>query len=272
MHRIEIKNIKNNETFSYSFVVIKGFIHNLENQHICKSSASVVIANNSASYTSQLHLNKFKQLVALNRGKNNLTITYCCVNLSIVVTFIPRSSELSVMPLYIICDGHNGNFQAPDTVKNDPINALKRINTAMKLIQTVLAEKLHELGFNRKTFKLADCLIFQSKLFYKQARKMNQNDLWNYFAREIMNSTIGSNQKKYIGFISCTKYTSGNSVSYKEMLDQTKAHVALGGGGLALFGTACLYTWPKNVFKVSAFFSNQEPVDKQNFMDDSCYR
>lgn len=101
---------------------------------------------------------------------------------------------------------------------------------------------------------------------------MNQNEMWNYFAREIMNSTIGSNQKKYVAFLSCTKYTNGDGVSYEEMLNQTQAHAALGGGGLALFGTACLYTWPKNVFQVSSCFKNQELVDKYHFMDDSCYR
>lgn len=273
MHTIEIKNIRNNDNFRYSFIVVKGYVRSKrENQPSCKNQTIVVITNKSAFYTSQLHYNKFKQLIELNPGENNLTISYCCVNLSIMVMFVPPSNELSVVPLYIICDGHNGHFQAPVAEISDPASALKRINTGIKLIQTVIAEKLHELGLSRKTFRLEDCLIFRSKLFYKHARKMNQNELWNYFAKEIINSVIGSNQKKYIGFVSCTKYTNGDAISYEDMVNKTEAHVALGGGGLALFGTACLYTWPSNVLHVSTHFENQALVTKGQFMDDSCYR
>lgn len=48
--------------------------------------------------------------------------------------------------------------------------------------------------------------------------------------------------------------------------------MALGGGGLALFGTACLYTWPEDISQLVERFKNVIPVDRDNFMDDSCYR
>jgi hypothetical protein len=52
----------------------------------------------------------------------------------------------------------------------------------------------------------------------------------------------------------------------------TKGHVALGGGGLALFGSGCLHTWPESLEHVLECFTSQEVVDWKTLMDDSAYR
>ncbi|GJQ84927.1 hypothetical protein Trydic_g15405, partial [Trypoxylus dichotomus] len=98
--------------------------------------------------------------------------------------------------------------------------------------------------------------------------------LWGYLGREIMNSRIGSNNKKYLGFLSCTKYNGESKLieTYEDMIKVTEGHIALGGGGLALFGSACLHTWPENVEEAVRRFEDNTRVDKQKFMDDSCYR
>lgn len=48
--------------------------------------------------------------------------------------------------------------------------------------------------------------------------------------------------------------------------------MALGGGGLALFGTGCLYTWPDLITQVIKNFEDSTPIDRNKLMDDSCYR
>ncbi|XP_064210811.1 uncharacterized protein LOC107397428 [Tribolium castaneum] len=60
--------------------------------------------------------------------------------------------------------------------------------------------------------------------------------------------------------------------THDEIVKITQAYVALGGGGLALFGSACLHTWPENISQVIPNFINQKPIDRAKFMDDSCYR
>ena len=52
----------------------------------------------------------------------------------------------------------------------------------------------------------------------------------------------------------------------------TKGHVALGGGGLGLFGSGCLHTWPQNLDQVQERFLDTSPINKKLFMDDSAYR
>ena len=36
-------------------------------------------------------------------------------------------------------------------------------------------------------------------------------------------------------------------LDYDHVLSMTKGHIALGGGGLALFGSGCLYSWPEKL-------------------------
>lgn len=60
--------------------------------------------------------------------------------------------------------------------------------------------------------------------------------------------------------------------NYDRILSLTKGHAAIGGGGLALFGSACLYTWPDSLDNVQCKFQDQTSVDWKHFMDDSAYR
>lgn len=94
--------------------------------------------------------------------------------------------------------------------------------------------------------------------------------------REIMKSTLGSEKKKFLAFLSCTRYCGGDFTddikSHEDMLQRTEGYVALGGGGLALFGTACLYTWPEKFEDIIPKFEDNTCVDRTQFLDDSCYR
>lgn len=56
------------------------------------------------------------------------------------------------------------------------------------------------------------------------------------------------------------------------MKSLTKGYVAIGGGGLALVGSGCLYTWPETIQEAQKAFINKEDVDSCQLMDDSAYR
>ncbi|CAH0555179.1 unnamed protein product [Brassicogethes aeneus] len=105
---------------------------------------------------------------------------------------------------------------------------------------------------------------------------MNQKELWEYFGREILNSKLGDEKKKYLSFLSCTWYDGEkydpSFNSYEDLIKITKGYVALGGGGLALFGTASLFTWPDHFEQLIDKFSDKTPIDRTRFLDDSCYR
>ncbi|CAH1118927.1 unnamed protein product [Phaedon cochleariae] len=276
-HTISVINFTNQDTVTYSIIKLIGNIQNATSALCQNNDNNVHLIINNVKVTTNLVNNKFKFLVELHRGQNRLIINYCCEEKEIVLVYSSPKGYHSVIPLYVICDGHDGNFQAPAWMKNTAESACKRISLCSKLLQCVTAEKLNEHGLGRKTFSLeSDCQIFQSRLNYLEVRTMSQAELWENIGREIMKSPIGSDNKKYLAFLSCTRYLGdkydASMKTHEDLLNITEGYVALGGGGLALFGSACLYTWPETFEDIIDRFEDEAPVDRTQFLDDSCYR
>ncbi|KAK9879855.1 hypothetical protein WA026_008359 [Henosepilachna vigintioctopunctata] len=277
-HHIVINNFTHKETVTYPLILIRGHVNKFSNQ--CQSQQheeKIVIYYSDCEKYANLSGINFKFVLELKLGDNHIKLQYCCEILELKFEYTPCKSEYIVYPLYIICQGHNGSFQAPDEQNNSKENACKRIHLIAKILQCVTAEKLHEKMLSRKTFALEnECRIFYSELSVSKASKMDKHQLWEYLAREIMKSEIGNSKKKYLGFLSCTKYNGekydDSMTTYEDLLNITETYIALGGGGLALFGSGSLYTCPENVDKVIDNLIDQTAIDKRKFLDDSCYR
>ncbi|XP_044754159.1 putative zinc metalloproteinase YIL108W [Coccinella septempunctata] len=272
---ITIDNFSDGEIISYQLIILKGTIHKDSNGKSDENNIFLQHLDNQFFHNSQSY--QFKFILSLREGPNNITIKYCCHEVQISLQYVPRILTYTVCPLYIICKGHDGRFQAPENQNNSKESACKRIMLISKMLQCVTAEKLYEKTLNRKTFVLEEeCQIFYSELCYLDAVKMEEKQLWEYFGREIMRSALGTARRKYLGFLSCTRYCSEkydeSFVSHSDLINITDAYVALGGGGLALFGSASLYTWPENMEDIVKCFEDQTPVDKTKFLDDSGYR
>lgn len=278
-------NNSDNIVVNFSYVLLKGtIITNYKSPCNNKTTKDLVIRNKTSDKNAvfQLNNNKFKSVLELVYGQNQIVINYCCYNYEITINFKPRTTEYCVVPIYIVLKNHNGEFQAPLNVDNSVDSACDRITVGIKLIQTLIAEKFHENGFQRKTFQLENdiinspkCRIFHSQLTMEECKSMKSEELWCYFGRELINNY--KNPKiKYIAFISCTRYRGEDFTTdiktHDDIIALTEAHAALGGGGLAIFGTGCLYTWPQDLENVVKCFVDNSVVDKTKFMDDSCYR
>ncbi|GJQ71366.1 hypothetical protein Trydic_g11097 [Trypoxylus dichotomus] len=152
--RIIINNFKNNEVVHYSLVLLKGSI---EHDNCNESSRANVCHTNDCTIsetTTKPSRTDFKVLVELNPGENLVSIDFCCSSINMKLTYRRRKTCLSIIPMYIINDGHNGEFQSSDIEDSSPQSACKRILTGSKLLQCLIAEKLYEDGFGRKTFQL----------------------------------------------------------------------------------------------------------------------
>lgn len=273
MHKICITNLNDNEQITHSFVLIKGTIAQKANCSQVCNFITLTTTGNKLDIQSPLKNDSFKFLVKLSHGLNEFIITFCCVNQKFALQLIEKATDFVVTPLYLICEGHDGKFQAPITENNSIESACRRIMTGAKLLQCVIAEKLFEQNLGRKTFKLDQtCHVFYSKLQYQTARRMKQKELWDYFARELIQSNLNSGKRKFLGLLSCTRFQRNEKFLIEDVVEQTQAHVALGAGGLALFGSGCLYTWPENINDVIPRFLNENSVDINYFMDDSCHR
>lgn len=286
-YAITLTNVTEGEVFCYSLPIVKGYVSaygvgsHVEGE---KKISLIKLENNneSSEVTTWPVINgNFKCLANLNIGKNEFVLEFENCHLRLNLEFKSKKISYHVLPVYIICDGHDGRFQAPDYEDNSPASACKRISLGSKLIQSFTAEKLYESNMGKRTFQLAvdmninlGCIIFHSKLTPDEVYKMEPEEIWEHFGRELMSSQYGSDKRKFLAFLSCTKYTPSEKEpeTYEETVARMQGHIALGGGGLAIFGTGCLHTWPETIKDVLPKFLDKTKVDKNKFMDDSCYR
>lgn len=270
-HEIIIHNVNKSEKLTCPLYLLKGSIRNP-----CNCIKIFISSHNATEYSCSFCPNtgKFKALVGdLVDGKNHLTISYCSAVTKLTLTLAaPLSVKYTVKVLYIVCKDHDGCFQSPST-DNNVDDACARLTVGIKLVQSLYGDKLLEQGFGRKTFQLSSgCVPFYSQLPVDDAKCMDENSLWNYFAREVIateNQTFEN--RKFIAFIGCTEYRgiSDGNYTHENVKLKTVANAALGGGDFALFGTGCLYTWPKSIPDVMQCFESAEPIDVRNYMDDS---
>ncbi|KAH9525798.1 hypothetical protein Btru_002388 [Bulinus truncatus] len=227
----------------------------------------------------------FKALVRLQPGQNIIYLHYGQDSLTFRLTYeMPGFSHI-VRPVYIICADDNGHFQGPEDAPSTPESAARRISLGAQVVQTLTAEKMNEHGFGRVTFQVETdsdhrpvCHLFHSKLTLEEAYAMTGYQLWNYFGKELMSSPLFSHKSrsKFYCFMSFTRYHLPKDAdlpkTHSEILRHTKGHTALGGGGLALFGTGNLHTWAEDLGTFNFCLTSRKRMDRRKFMDDSAYR
>lgn len=271
-HEIFIKNLNNNEIIEYSTLFLKGRITNCCDLNTIKIKLNNVIQQ---QYCFNNLTNEFKCLIKLIDLNNHIELFYCSSYYSLNVIYKKNLSNFRIRPLYIICDGHDGNFHGPAEYDCSVNNACVKIDLGIELIQCLYAEKLNEEGFERKTFNIdSKCEIFYSKLNVDRARELSPEELWEFFGREIKTSIGQDGRIKFVAFLGCTlfKGIDDGDYSYNNIYKNTLANPALGGGGLAIFGTGCLYTWPNSFNEIINAFQDKQKINLKYLMDDSNYR
>lgn len=261
---IEFINVKPNESFNYSIVLIKGIISNFNYRH---GSTKLRISNETHQISIEnaeiANDGKFKVAIKLAPGVNLLKFHYCCIAKEIPLQFVTKReyAKYMVKIVYIVCQNHDGRFQVfPKGTDNSIELACEKINLAIGMVQCLYAEILSKHSFPRKSFEFIECEPFKSSLTIDEARQWDQNRLWNYHAKEILaHETDTQHTYKYFGILASTICENG----------VVKANAALGIGDVALFGSGTLYSWPSTFDTVQRCFQDEMPVDTKHLMDDS---
>lgn len=288
VHSVKLLNLSSGEEICYSVVVVEGVIKSNDE---CMAPMDVTIEHmNGPLCGPPITIHKisknmtFKVLLKLELGMNKFIVNFCTVRKEIILHFRPRQTNFCVIPVYVICKGHDGRFQAPECEDNSIESACERISTGVHLIQSLFAERLQKAGYGRLTFQLQsdldpmapDCHILYSDVSVEEAHSALASTLWTWLGREIMLSHFGSKERKYIAFLSSTQYNGNHirkdTLTHEEIVESTKGYVSLGGGGLALVGTGCLYTWATSIEEVVPRLLSEVAVDTKLFMDESNYR
>ncbi|XP_013379649.1 putative zinc metalloproteinase C607.06c [Lingula anatina] len=283
---IRVCNLTDGESISYALPLLIGEVQQ-EQPHIADTSIDVWNETTQGKVISWPVLGgQFKALVQLQEGINKIKFKSCTNQDTLSYTLIYKCPNFAkfVRPIYIRCCDDNGCFQGPQGEDNSPESAQKRIILGAQLIQTFTAEKLYEHSLGRRTFQLETdskgqvvCHVVTTSLTLREAQSKEGGELWQHFAKELMTTDFPNKENcKWYAFMSFTRYNPPRDGSipktHAEVLEHTRGHCALGGGGLALFGTGNLHTWAESLDQVVSHFTDSRKIDRTLLMDDSAYR
>lgn len=262
-HSIDLSNLSTGDHVSHSIVLVKGKVDNCDSfdEQITIHNANADITFRSSEIKKANGAVSFKCLVQLEVGENVLTLKFGQIESECILHYDEPDQPKYVLKLYyVICRGHDGKFQSGDNVENSADSACERITLAVQLIQCLIAEKLYETGFERRTFQFVKCQKFHSSLQLEEARTWSASQLWHYHAKEMLAAeTEKGRHIKYASILAGTIYDNG----------QLLANAALGAGDVAVYGSGCLYAWPSSLHEVIDCFRNAQLVDRSMLLDDS---
>ncbi len=250
---IKVINLKDGETLRYPIAFLRGTTDALGELRIINRDNDRPDGTN----TVPIETTKFKILVELRPGVNHLTLSEGAEKAQIALTYQPMTTPYRVNVLYV--GASDGEMTYPAERTDDPQNYADRLDTALKLMQTFTAERLHDAGFDRKTFPLdldANGKVVMHPLRFslkaEEIKKLNSAALWQKFYPWSGQQFSEDKNKCLI----ITLYVGG----------------ALGAGHQAMFGAIGLHVWPASIRDTYHAFTDTTPVDSTKVPDDSIGR
>jgi len=273
-HSIEIKNINESTCFSRKIILIIGTV-----KDPCEHQIIEFSHENSDIVKQSIFNGNFKILLKLSEDtSSNLKIRYCQSELD--VRLLHKAIDpiiYDIKPLYIVPKNHDGKFQSDDHAENTADIAIKKIDLMMELSQCVLSAKIYESGKEEQSFALEKCELFSSKLDVEDIRSMNQFELFDKIAEELIDKfgAEAIKRRKFVAFISCTSFSGldpDEDYNYINIKNKTQASPSLSTGFLALLGNGSFYALPNHLNEVIEAFQNKKIVNVAKLLDDSNYR
>lgn len=219
---------------------------------------------------------RFKALVSLRPGDNWFTVSATTAagegRRYYQLRYEPQTNAKKVRLVYLVASDGNGDFDAPDGEPHDLESAKRRLRTGGRLLESFYADRLYEAGLGRRTFRLdrdaaqvPTVHVWKTSATTAQWRAMNGAQMWTWIWGH-MNEVPRCDDCKSVMILGMTHYDAATG--------QALAHTALGGGGVALFGSATLYSWAQDLGEVVARFTDDRRVATASppLFDDSGYR
>ncbi|GJQ09825.1 hypothetical protein GpartN1_g1616.t1 [Galdieria partita] len=217
----------------------------------------------------------FKALCLLNKGVNKLKLcTYTesddwLESVETVISYFCEKPRFRVRLVYGLTRDGDGSFQVSSSTchtRGTSVQGERRVAIAALLIQTATAEFLYRQGLERKTFvfdqqhvsAIPPVTTFRFSFTNEEAFRLQDGSLWSTIHEQLK---VLPDREDTIDLVvmSFTRYDPDSKV--------VKAHTALGGDRLALFGGGCLYSWPEAIEQVVERFLDGRPCDKSLFDD-----
>jgi len=147
---ISVENCSNGTTLRYPVPLLMGVLADADRTEL-------VVVNKSSDRPSrelkaQVFNGRFKALTELVPGRNELMLRAGDAELPLVLHYKPQTNPYVVRVIYLTDPSGDTTYQTP--LEDDPQDYAAKLDMAMKLMQTFIAERMHALGFGRITFNL----------------------------------------------------------------------------------------------------------------------
>ena len=259
---ISVTNHQHESTVRYPVILLRGMV-DAESK---KLSIRVVGAETDSPVVR--HGDRFKSLVELNQGRNVIELKTEDENHSIEINYEPQTNPFYVRLIWMTDREGDTKFAVPSD--DVPQDYAARLRTAAQLMQTFTAERMNNLGFGRRTFRLerdADGQIVVHTLkapetaeyYYALPDRNWWSETYRWLNRE--------HHDPFAKNIVLAAFTRKDPETGKML-----AHTALGGGNLGLFGSASVFSWPRSIPDAVNVFHDATRVDPTRVHDDSVGR
>ncbi|XP_015783172.1 putative zinc metalloproteinase YIL108W [Tetranychus urticae] len=280
---IKLNKIRDRMTIHHSLALISGTIIGSDNEYV------TLTREDGLTFTWPIVDSLFKCFAPLKEGSNMITIsgeTIHPVSVDFELIYRPQiENQRCLRVIYLICRDEwgeifeKGSFQSTPGDDNSLRSAKEKISLAVLMMQTFFGETVpahHTFQVELDDDGQPLVYTFTLEQTYKDLWAMDQQQLWDLVADCILSSKLSNVNCKYLGFCSFSRYLcepgTGRLKSSLTALDirkMTRGYVALGGGGLALLSTSCLYSWPNRIDQINECLTDSRLIDRTMLMDDS---
>ena len=211
---------------------------------------------------------RFKVLVELRPGVNRVRLRAGTSTGEWKLTYRPATNSHYVRVIWMTDRAGDSRYSSPQ--QDDPQEIDGRLDAAMKLLQTAMAERLFDLGFDRRTFRLEYDERGRVKVHRWKRDVLAADDYelfvepWHQAVDEALDKELVDAKAKNVVIAAYTRFD--------PRVRRVLGHASLGKGRLALFGSGSVFAWPQRVEEVQAAFLNGRSIDPEQWFSDSADR
>ena len=263
---IAVTNYMAGETVRYPLVRLCGTL----TDETCRS---VTVVNESSRTDSRrmegLALKgRFKALAELRPGKNRLILSAGDRKTRFVLNYKPQTNPYQVRAIHFTDKSGDPTYDTP--FKDDPQDYRAKWDAALKTIQMFTAEEMNRQGYGRRTFNLeldkdgkVVVHIVKGKGTFAEMQKVLGGGAFDA-AEAAVAEQLPPGPYKNLVCVAFSRHIKGTG--------SATAYAALGGGGVALMGGACFYSWPTGVTNIQKTFMSDVQIAETEFHADDVGR
>ena len=263
---IRVLNHEAGSTIRYPVALLRGELTD-------RMAKEIVVENESSQRASRKIIGvardgRFRALAELVPGENRLRFTSGQDLAVLVLHYKPQTNPYFVRVIYMTDSAGETAYQSQ--FDKDPQDYADKLDTAIKLLQTFTAERLHDIGLGRHTFNLEFDDAGRVKIHTLKGEKpaafyygLKDGDWYSHVYGWVKGRFPDPHSKNIV----IAAYTRFDPVQKKVL-----AHTALGGGDLGLFGGGSLFTWPSSLQDTFRVFSDETEIDATKVHEDSAGR